>query len=601
MNVSAHPAGIESGKEFIPHEPAPLLCQTAASARDAEGCVWFPAPANTLEDSMPWLRTVLSDIKSNRKSKLCFRPGRYHFWPDQAFEKYLFISNNDEGLKRVAFHLEDVHGLDIEGNGGELIFHGFIIPFVVERSSHLRISGLSIDYARSFHSEGRIISASDGVLVTDFSEQDPFLVENNELVFLDGKGTRYPWGRLLEFDSQRREPAWMALDYWSQIYVKRGLIPADEIGMFYPSFFTEQIGDRRVRIRVPGIKGTPGNVMVFGPDHRLVPCIFMQDTRAVAISDVTIHHSGGMASVFLRCDDVTLQNCRVSASKRSEHIVSATADATHFINCAGQIQLKDCLFENQMDDATNIHGNYATVHHILDQRTIVFRLRHVQHRGFRLFDPGDEVVFSDAESLHELQRAEVSSVTPLNCELTLLTLSKPVRFGPQPGTLVWNGSRSSPEVVITGCVFRGNRARGILLGSGGPTLVENNLFHNPGAAVLLEGDGHRWFEQAAVRDLLIRGNTFENCNFGVWGRAVIEISSPHIQESGIGERCHRNITITGNRFLSFDDTPILYARGVSSLRYYENSHEKTSAYPQARSGSKPLIVEASEHFDLSGI
>jgi len=34
---------------------------------------------------------------------LRFEPGEYHFWPEQAFEKYYYISNNRHGLKRVAF------------------------------------------------------------------------------------------------------------------------------------------------------------------------------------------------------------------------------------------------------------------------------------------------------------------------------------------------------------------------------------------------------------------------------------------------------------------------------------------------------------------
>ena len=59
-------------------------------------------------------------------------------------------------------------------------------------------------------------------------------------------------------------------------------------------------------------------------------------------------------------------------------------------------------------------------------------------------------------------------------------------------------------------------------------MVEDNHFHNPGAAILIAGDANYWFEAGAVRDVTIRNNHFDNCNYGVWGQACIEIS-PEIE------------------------------------------------------------------------
>ena len=42
-------------------------------------------------------------------------------------------------------------------------------------------------------------------------------------------------------------------------------------------------------------------------------------------------------------------------------MISITADATHYVNCGGYIRMIDCTFENQKDDATNIHGLYMAV------------------------------------------------------------------------------------------------------------------------------------------------------------------------------------------------------------------------------------------------
>jgi hypothetical protein len=187
--------------------------------------------------------------------------------------------------------------------------------------------------------------------------------------------------------------------------------------------------------------------------------------------------------------------------------------------------------------------------------------------------------------------AAVCAVNVINRDLLAVHLADDLPPGIVPSTLVHNAGQTAPEVEITDCVFTGNRARGILLGSAGKTRVTGNIFHNPGAAILLEGDGKTWFEQAAVRDLIISGNRFEDCNFGVWGNAVIEISSPHLDENGTGERCHRNITITGNTFVSFDGTPLLVAKGAEGLVLEGNTFEQSDAYPPCRMAASPFLLE----------
>jgi hypothetical protein len=565
----------------------------------------FSFQPNSGADATPALRGALSELSKRGGGLIKFSPGRYDFWPDRAFEKYLFVSNNDEGLKRIAFHLENLSEVEIDGQGAEFIFHGFLVPFAVENCSVVTLRDFSVDYARPFSSEGEILEVEPDAITVRFPEQYPYRIEGDELVFLDEEGIRYPWGRMLEFDPVKREPAHMALDYWGKSFVISGMIPADEKGSFLSAFRASDCGDRCVRVEVPGIHATVGNVMYFGPDHRRVPGVFLKDCSDVTIADVTIHHSGGMAAIAQKCESVAFTNYRVLAKPGTGRIVSATADATHFVNCTGKIRIEGCRMESQMDDATNIHGNYATIDRIAGPRCIELRFMHSQHAGFPLLAAGDSAAFSDARTLRPLGGASVRAVNVINRDLLSVHLSDDLPPEIVPGTLVHNAGQTAPEVEITNCVFTGNRARGILLGSAGKTRVAGNIFHNPGAAILLEGDGKTWFEQAAVRDLTITGNRFENCNFGVWGNAVIEISSPHLDETGLGERCHRNITIVGNTFVSFDGTPLLVAKGAEGLVLEGNTFAQSDAYPPCRIAASPFLLEhcsqASITLDTDGI
>lgn len=98
-----------------------------------------------------------------------------------------------------------------------------------------------------------------------------------------------------------------------------------------------------------------------------------------------------------------------------------------------------------------------------------------------------------------------------------------------------------PEVLIRNCRMGNNRARGLLLGSRKKTVVEGCYFHTPGAAILFEGDGYYWYEQAGVRDVEIRNCVFDNCLYGAatWGDAIIATGNgpKHDRERS---RYHRN-------------------------------------------------------------
>ncbi|RPJ29995.1 MAG: hypothetical protein EHM17_17460 [Verrucomicrobiaceae bacterium] len=225
-----------------------VLAQSISETRSKS--ILFPVPPDTGADVTPALREVLAELAKQGGGRIEFSPGRYDFRLDRAIEKYLFVSNNDEGLKRIAFHLEGLSEVEIDGQGAEFVFHGFLMPFAVENCRGVTLRNFSIDYARPFHSEGEILKVEQDAITVRFSEHYPYRIEGDELVFLDEDGIRYPWGRLLEFDPVKREPAYMALDYWGKSFVISGMIPADEKGSFLSAFRASDCGDRCVRVEV---------------------------------------------------------------------------------------------------------------------------------------------------------------------------------------------------------------------------------------------------------------------------------------------------------------------------------------------------------------
>lgn len=530
-------------------------------------------------DAMPAIRAALEKCVANKASKLVLPGGRLNIKKDYAFEKYQFISNNDESLKRIAFDLTGMNNFTIEGNHTELMFSGFISPFNLEGCRNVNIKDLTIDYTRTFNSEGIIVDKGEGWLDIQFPKEYIYDFENGALRFRDENHVYYSYSNLLEFDSKLREPAFHAKDFWLW-----NLIPAEEIRK------------GTVRIKGNGLKGTIGNTMVFGASARYNPAFTLNKCEGVNIYNVNLYHCGGMGVIAQSSKNIELRKLNVTPRPGSDRMVSITADATHFVNCGGYIRMIDCLFENQKDDATNIHGWYMAVDSVKNDHTMLLRWKNSGQYGIDFITPRSTLEFVDNETMSTYDRALVKSVKRLNKEYVEVAMTTPLPKGIKKNHVV-AADDTYPEVLIKGCRIQNNRARGLLLGSRGRMIIENNYFHIPGAAILLEGDGNFWYEQSGVRDVIIRNNVFENGNYGSedWGKACIAVGSGIPNKEG--SKYHRNIRVEGNTFRIFDPR-ILYLYSVDRFLFKNNKIEKTNAYPYTLPENRPFVVTDCSNIDI---
>jgi len=134
----------------------------------------YGARANDGSDTTPAVRQALEECRKTGAAKLTFPPGRYDFWPDRAEEKFYFITNNDSGLRAIEFPLTEVNGLEIDGGGAEFVFHDKIMPFVLDHSTNVTLRNFSIDWARTFQSEVKVLSVDDSGLEATIPEQFPY-------------------------------------------------------------------------------------------------------------------------------------------------------------------------------------------------------------------------------------------------------------------------------------------------------------------------------------------------------------------------------------------------------------------------------------------
>jgi hypothetical protein len=439
----------------------------------------------------------------------------------------------------------------------------------MNNSSQITVRNLSIDYKRTFSSEGIITAVYKDSIDVAFSSAYPYMVTNNKMMFTGEKFVTkdnagqprkefYPFWHMLEFDAAKREPM-PGLEF----------LPVQNI-------VVKELKPGVVRFFYPRLTGTVGNTMMFNAENRENSAFTISDSKDINLKGVTIYHAGGMGVIGQRSNNILLDSVKVIAAPG--RMGSVCADATHFVNCGGQITMQNCVFESMMDDATNIHGIYVKIVKIISPTEVLVKLIHYMQYGFDFLEPKSKIEIVEAQSLNTYMECTVKKSERLNKEFTQITLSEPLSDKVKVGDVIAS-TQQYPDVLIRNCTMQKNRGRALLLGSRGKIVLENNYFHTHCASVVFEGDGRFWFEQAGVRDVTIRNNMFENCNYSfMFGLGVIRVGSGIEEDRKEDSRYNRNILIENNTFRVFNPC-VLSMYSVDNLTYRNNKIEKTTDYP----------------------
>lgn len=455
-----------------------------------------------------------------------FQKGVYHFYADTASEGVYCTSNHGvNGYKRIAFLLKNMHGFVLDGGGSEFVFHDVMNPVVADGCTNLTLKNFSLYTPNAFSNTGEITAVGDGWFEVKILAEQPHYVAHGQLFFGSAKGLHYPVGILIEACPDK-----IHLQPEQQDYYLRLQDNVVEIDVQTVRF----VGLNRQN-------PVPGNKMLLMCRARDAACVLLQNCQNTTVLNYTAYTGVGMGILAQNCEDVFVDNMKTCC--KPERYLSLNADATHFVNCTGKITVQNSSFSGQLDDALNVHGVYTRIIRKL-QNELVVKYMHAQAKGLNCFRVGDRIAVVDAETLLPKATAVIETVEVLNIDTTRLTVLGNLN-GAFVGDDVENITRS-PEVLFCHNRVEYNRARGILLGSRGKTVIRNNYFNTAGAAILFESNGDFWFESGAVRDVLIENNVFEGCRYGAWCSAVIEVAPRKKTEPD--RYFHGSIQVKGNQF-----------------------------------------------------
>ena len=298
------------------------------------------------------------------------------------------------------------------------------------------------------------------------------------------------------------------------------------------------------------------------------------NTSNITFSGIKLYAVAGMGWLIEnRSEHFQLLGCVIGLDpEHDDNRISTTADGVHIANTNGKFRISGCDFSFMGDDDVNVHDNIATVTDKLDEKTVEI------YTNANNFAAGDTAIFSSKGFDRLGFSAEVTSV-----EGKKLTFDKELPDYIVKDCIVSNGSIDSGNYVISGNYFHENRARGLLLQSNNG-LCESNRFYKTMAnpiKVIMDISSGLWLEGTGVNGLVIRNNSFVECNVVEWS-AQISIST-NIDGKSADSTLFYNITVENNSFDYFYGR-LVDASNVSNLKICSNRVNNKDGSYEARRG-----------------
>ncbi|SZD71873.1 Alpha-1,3-galactosidase B precursor [Candidatus Ornithobacterium hominis] len=510
----------------------------------------------------------LQKIPANEGVKVIFPKGRYDFYATGSFTREYYISNHDQlNPKNVAFALENLENITIDGQGSEFIFHGRMIPFSIIKGENISLQNFSIDFENPAFRQLTILAVDEnkGEVTASVFPENNHVIENHKF-YRTGESYELNLFQAMPFRADRR------------LAYQRSDVA------FNPKEI-EEISPNQLRIK--GWYQIPltsvGERFALRSHKRPTPGVFISQSKNTAVDNIQLHYAEGMGLLAQMSENIFLDGFSVALKGKDDpRYFTTQADATHFSACKGVIVSKNGLYEGMADDAINVHGTYLKIIKRLDAKTVQAQYMHPQAWGFVWGEKGDEVQFLESEKMELLGDNFTTKIA------SIYAVDQPRAFGAKvfeitfeneiPKEINEKGKFSvenltwTPEVIFSNNVIRNNRARGALFSTPKKVICENNVFdHTHGTAILLCGDSNGWYETGACREVVIRNNQFINAltsNYQ-FTNAIISIYPEIPNLEGQEKFFHSGIVIENNTFETFDQ-PILYAKSTDGIVFRNN-------------------------------
>ncbi|MDF1548699.1 MAG: hypothetical protein P1P88_12820, partial [Bacteroidales bacterium] len=218
-----------------------------------------------------------------------FKPGIYHFYPETAYEKYVKVSNNDNGLRKIIFAIENRQNVKINGNGATFMFHGSVIPFLIENSENVTIENINIEYDFPFDFEGIVVDNNEQEKSFDLKvHSDNSYRIKDDILFYKGYDWEIGLGENIVYNSTRKSPEYFTSKYEHNFN-----------GHFLKAKALENNIVRFSNVHAAKVPPVGAIYVDKGPhgQNRNYPGFRIYKSKNLELKNINVYHSGAMALI----------------------------------------------------------------------------------------------------------------------------------------------------------------------------------------------------------------------------------------------------------------------------------------------------------------
>lgn len=480
---------------------------------------------------------AIADIKNG--GSICFEQGEYHFFEDMAYQGFFAPSNNETGIKKVAFPLIDCSDIVIDGNGSTFVFHGTVSPFIVKNSKNITIKNVTLTTHMPSYALLQIVDKTDEKFVCRFDKTKiPCKVCDGNLVFTTETDSISTILKKLSFHATER----VLIRY---LFTKDCISSKDNLPAGY-IFCEASEKDECVEFFYLDDNKSEKCAYEIGEwvsinleESRFRDVFFLESSENTVISNVTVKRGGGMGIIAQLCNNIEIDRFVVKPS--DDEKITLTADIIHIVNCSGKLLIHDCDLQSSLDDACNVHGVYTVVSNIgKDHVDAVYK--HEAHSFLELYKPGDILTVINNNTLQEVCAFSVAAAEFNSKDGMCIRLhSDNIPIGIQEGFFIENKTRM-PDMHI----YR-NKSEKIphwRLSGAGNIIVEDNEYADCSCPVYAFDLAEYWYESGRIKNLVIRNNHFKKARHKD-GYIKTGVSGYSGNDTPV---IHESISVTGNTF-----------------------------------------------------
>lgn len=510
---------------------------------------------NVNTDFIDKFKLMLEDNMND--TKFVLEEGKYNFYSSNAIKEEYSLSNTTYmDYRSIAIQIKNMCNIELDCNNAEFIFHGQIMPVVIHSSNNICVKNLCIDWDIPLSSEGIIVAVSEEYIDVKIDQKlYPCIVKDNWLYFcLEDGLSPLCEGCPIEFDYNTKTVTCQTGDNFVNGHVES---IGEDIYRIYGKYITR-----------PHV----GNILVLRHNLRLHSGIFIENSVNTCLSNIKIFSTGGLGILAQFSENINFKKVQFIPNRaKGRMVLSGHDDGLHLSNNRGEIIVKECTFHGLMDDPINIHGTCAKITEIIDKKILKCKFMHDMSVDFKYWaDKEHEISFINHENMSSYGTQIISKYELINKEEFILYTKEDILSEVRVGDAVENITNTA-SLICKDSIFGSCRARGILISTPKPVLIESNYFDSSGCAILVAGDSNQWFESGECHDVTIRNNIFSDAcltSMYQFTEAIISIC-PEVPKPERERPFHKNIKITDNTFYT-SDYPVLYALSTRNLVFENN-------------------------------